>query len=110
MYNQDTREAKAKFYSEQLLSKISGVEPKITSDMQRIAGENKLAGLEFRKKTVESLSRKIIADSLVENISLSKAVSKINDALRYTTIFDSDTFTEEYLKMKQKLIAEGYKI
>ncbi|CEV92340.1 phage putative head morphogenesis protein%2C SPP1 gp7 family [Streptococcus pneumoniae] len=110
VYNQDTREAKAKFYSEQLLSKISGVEPKITSDMQRIAGENKLAGLEFRKKTVESLSRKIIADSLVENISLSKAVSKINDALRYTTIFDSDTFTEEYLKMKQKLIAEGYKI
>lgn len=110
VYNQDTREAKAKFYSEQLLSKISGVEPKITSDMQRIAGENKLAGLEFRKKTVESLSRKIIADSLVENISLSKAVSKINDALRYTTIFDSDTFTEEYLKMKQKLVAEGYKI
>ncbi|HEU3822095.1 TPA: minor capsid protein [Streptococcus pneumoniae] len=110
VYNQDTREAKVKFYSEQLLSKISGVEPKITSDMQRIAGENKLAGLEFRKKTVESLSRKIIADSLVENISLSKAVSKINDALRYTTIFDSDTFTEEYLKMKQKLIAEGYKI
>ncbi|WP_256958889.1 minor capsid protein [Streptococcus pneumoniae] len=110
VYNQDTREANAKFYSEQLLSKISGVEPKITSDMQRIAGENKLAGLEFRKKTVESLSRKIIADSLVENISLSKAVSKINDALRYTTIFDSDTFTEEYLKMKQKLIAEGYKI
>ncbi|HHG7414666.1 TPA: minor capsid protein [Streptococcus pneumoniae] len=110
VYNQDIREAKAKFYSEQLLSKISGVEPKITSDMQRIAGENKLAGLEFRKKTVESLSRKIIVDSLVENISLSKAVSKINDALRYTTIFDSDTFTEEYLKMKQKLIAEGYKI
>ncbi|HGK9866625.1 TPA: minor capsid protein [Streptococcus pneumoniae] len=109
-YNQGTRETKAKFYSEQLLSKISGVEPKITSDMQRIAGENKLAGLEFRKKTVESLSRKIIADSLVENISLSKAVSKINDALRYTTIFDSDTFTEEYLKMKQKLVAEGYKI
>ncbi|HEU8377012.1 TPA: minor capsid protein [Streptococcus pneumoniae] len=109
-YNQGTRETKARFYSEQLLSKISKAEPKITSDMQRIAGENKLAGLEFRKKTVESLSRKIIADSLVENISLSKAVSKINDALRYTTIFDSDTFTEEYLKMKQKLVAEGYKI
>lgn len=110
VYNQDTRETKAKFYSEQLLSKISKADPKITSDMQRIAGGNKLAGLEFRKKTVESLSRKIIADSLVENISLSKAVSKINDALRYTTIFDYDTFAEEYLKMKQKLIAEGYKI
>lgn len=109
-YNQDTRETKARFYSEQLLSKISKAEPKITSDMQRIAGENKLAGLEFRKKTSESLARKITTDSQAENISLSKAVSKINDALRYTTIFDSDTFTEEYLKMKQKLIAEGYKI
>ncbi|HHG7663586.1 TPA: minor capsid protein [Streptococcus pneumoniae] len=110
VYNQDTREAKSKFYSEQLLSKISGVEPKITSDMQRIAGENKLAGLEFRKKTVESLSRKITTDSQAENISLSKATSKINDALRYTTIFDPDTFAKEYLKMKQELIAEGYKV
>ncbi|MDS8144940.1 minor capsid protein [Streptococcus pneumoniae] len=109
-YNQGTRETKARFYSEQLLSKISKAEPKITSDMQRIAGENKLAGLEFRKKTAESLARKITTDSQAENISLSKATSKINDALRYTTIFDSDTFTEEYLKMKQKLIAEGYKI
>lgn len=109
-YNQDTSETKARFYSEQLLSKISKAEPKITSDMQRIAGENKLAGLEFRKKTSESLARKITTDSQAENISLSKAASKINDALRYTTIFDSDTFTKEYLKMKQKLIAEGYQV
>ncbi|CIZ41211.1 minor capsid protein [Streptococcus pneumoniae] len=109
-YNQGTRETKARFYSEQLLSKISKAEPKITSDMQRIAGENKLAGLEFRKKTAESLARKITTDSQAENISLSKATSKINDALRYTTIFDPDTFAKEYLKMKQKLIAEGYKV
>ena len=110
MYNQDTRETKARFYSGQLLSKISKAEPKITSDMQRIAGENQLAGLEFRKKTAESLARKITADSQVENISSAEAASKINDALRYTTIFDSDTFTEEYSKMKQKLIAEGYRV
>lgn len=109
-YNQGTRETKARFYSEQLLSKISKAEPKITSDMQRIAGENKLAGLEFRKKTAESLARKITTDSQAENISLSKATSKINDALRYTTIFDPDTFAKEYLKMKQELIAEGYKV
>ena len=109
-YNQGTRETKARFYSEQLLSKISKAEPKITSDMQRIAGENKLAGLEFRKKTAESLARKITTDSQAENISLLKATSKINDALRYTTIFDSDTFAKEYLKMKQELIAEGYKV
>ncbi|MDS3047147.1 minor capsid protein [Streptococcus pneumoniae] len=109
-YNQGTRETKARFYSEQLLSKISKAEPKITSDMQRIAGENKLAGLEFRKKTAESLARKITTDSQAENISLSKATSKINDALRYTTIFDPDTFAKEYLKMKQEFIAEGYKV
>lgn len=109
-YNQVTKETKARLYSEQLLSKISKTEPKITNDMKRIAGKNKLAGLEFRKKTAKSLARKIIADSQVENISLSKAASKINDALRYTTIFDPDTFTKEYLKMKQKLIAEGYQV
>ena len=109
-YNQDAREIKARFYSEQLLYKISKAEPKITSDMQRITGENQLAGLEFRKKTAESLARKITADSQAENISSVEAVSKINDALRYTTIFDSDNFTEEYSKMKQKLIAEGYRV
>ena len=109
-YNQGASEAKAKLYSEQLLSKVSKAEPKITSDMKRIAGKNKLDGLEFRKKTAESLARKIIADSQAENISLSKAASKINDALRYTTIFGPDTFTKEYLKMKQKLIAEGYQV
>lgn len=109
-YNQGASEAKAKLYSEQLLSKVSKVEPKITSDMKRIAGKNKLDGLEFRKKTAESLARKIIADSQAENISLSKAASKINDALRYTTIFGPDTFAKEYLKMKQKLIAEGYQV
>ena len=109
-YNQVTRETKARLYSEQLLSKISKAEPKITNDMQRIAGGNKLAGLEFRKKTAESLARKITADSQAENISLAKATSEINDALRYTTIFDPDTFTKEYLKMKRKLIAEGYQV
>lgn len=109
-YNQGASEAKAKLYSEQLLSKVSKAEPKITSDMKRIAGKNKLDGLEFRKKTAESLARKIIADSQAENISLSKAASKINDALRYTTIFGPDTFAKEYLKMKQKLIAEGYQV
>lgn len=110
VYNLSMRDETAEYHSKQLLDRISKIEPKITSDMQRIAGEDKLAGLEFRKKTAESLARKITTDSQVENISLSKAASKINDALRYTTIFNPDTFAKEYLKMKQELIAEGYKV
>lgn len=110
VYNLSMRDGTAEYHSKQLLDQISKIEPKITSDMQRIAGEDKLAGLEFRKKTAESLARKITTDSQVENISLSKAASKINDALRYTTIFNPDTFAKEYLKMKQELIAEGYKV
>lgn len=110
VYNLSIRGDTAEYYSKQLLDRISKLEPKITSDMQRIAGRNELAGLEFRKKTAESLARKITTDSQTENISLSKAAGKINDALRYTTIFDSDTFAKEYLKMKQELIAKGYKV
>lgn len=110
VYNLSMRDGTAEYHSKQLLDRISKIEPKITSDMQRIAGENKLAGLEFRKKTAESLARKITTDSQAENISLSKAASKINDALRYTTIFDPDAFAKEYLKMKQELISEGYKV
>ena len=110
VYNLSMREGTAEYHSKQLFDQISKVEPKITSDMQRIAGKDKLAGLEFRKKTVESLTRKIVTDSQTENISLSKAVSEINDALRYTTIFNSDTFEKEYSKMKQDLITDGYKV
>ena len=110
VYNLSMRDETAEYHSKKLLDRISKIEPKITSDMQRIAGENRLVGLEFRKKAADSLARKITTDSQAENISLSKAASKINDALRYTTIFDSDTFTKEYLKMKQKLIAEGYQV
>ena len=110
VYNLSMKDDTAEYYSKQLLDRISKIEPKITSDMQRIAGENQLAGLEFRKKTAESLARKITTDSQAENVNLSKAASKINDALRYTTIFNSDTFAKEYLKMKQELIADGYKV
>jgi SPP1 gp7 family putative phage head morphogenesis protein len=110
VYNLSKKDGTAEYYSERLLDQISKIEPKITSDMQRIAGKNELAGLEFRKKTSESLARKITTDSQIENISLSKAASKINDTLRYTTIFDPDAFEKEYQGMTQRLIEGGYKI
>lgn len=110
VYNLSKRDGTAEYYSERLLDRISKIEPKITSDMQRIAGKNELVGLEFRKKTSESLARKIKTDSQIENISLSKAAGKINDALRYTTIFDPDTFEKEYQEMARRLIEGGYKI
>ena len=110
VYNQGVEESEAEFLSKRILDKISRVEPKITKDMQRIAGNNTLAGLEFRKKTADSLTRKIITDSQTENISLAEAASKINDALRYTTILNVDTFAKDYLSMKQRLIKEGFEI
>lgn len=110
VYNQGVEESEAEFLSKRILDKISRVEPKITKDMQRIAGNNTLAGLEFRKKTADSLTRKIITDSQTENISLAEAASKINDALRYTTILNVDTFAMDYLSMKQRLIKEGFEI
>lgn len=110
VYNQGVEESEAEFLSKRIIDKISRVEPKITKDMQRIAGNNTLAGLEFRKKTADSLTRKIITDSQTENISLAEAASKINDALRYTTILNVDTFAKDYLSMKQRLIKEGFEI
>ena len=110
VYNQGIGESEAEFLSKRIIDKISRVEPKITKDMQRIAGNNTLAGLEFRKKTADSLTRKIITDSQTENISLAEAASKINDALRYTTILNVDTFAKDYLSMKQRLIKEGFEI
>ena len=91
---------------------IKNSEEIITKSLKNIVNKSngKLAGLEFRLKTLDSLKRKIKTDSLNEKISEKDALEKVNDILRYTTIFNETKFVNNYFIMKELLKTEGYSI
>ncbi len=74
---------KFKFKAEELISRLSKIETKVTQDLKNLAKANggKMEGLEFRLKTPESLERKLASDGINE---------PMNDVLRYTIIIDDD--------------------
>jgi type VI secretion system secreted protein Hcp len=77
-----------------------GAERSVTPTLQTIAQANggRMAGLEFRLKTVESLARKIEA----------QPERPINDALRYTMTFEETGFTPSVQGAMESLDQQGY--
>lgn len=109
-YNQSMKESST--YARNVLSVVSLIEPRITSQLKHITKQSNdnLRGLDFRLKSLESLSRKISTDSLLDEISLEEAANNINDALRYTAVFKPDNFFDDYHSMKNALVRDGFKI
>ncbi|VTS49281.1 minor capsid protein [Streptococcus dysgalactiae] len=109
-YNQSMKESST--YARNVLSAVSLIEPRITSQLKHITKQSNgnLQGLDFRLKSLESLSRKISTDSLLDEISLEEAANNINDALRYTAVFKPDNFFDDYHSMKSALVKNGFKI
>jgi fumarate hydratase class II len=75
-----------------------------------------MEGLDKAIKSEESLTRKIkdrVKSSDVEKSGVDKAVdksaAKINDALRFTIVFEASTYVEAFNKVKQQLVQKGYK-
>ena len=99
---------------ENLYKDLVKQEPLITNDIKRIIGESDghLEGLEFRIKTKDSLFRKIEKEFLERNgvVSKTEIFNDTKDILRYTTILDFETFTEEYNKIKELILKENYNI
>lgn len=93
-----------------LLAKAEKIEPKITSDVTQIISSvgGKVEGLEFRLKSLTSLERKIKTE-MSAGISEQKAIESVRDVVRYTAIFDSSTFVEQYQKMQEQLTKKGYR-
>lgn len=67
-----------------------------------------LYGFEHRLKTKESIKRKIEKNSVEDSLTVSKAGSKIKDAVRYTTISDTDDFVQSYRSFKKNMEDLGY--
>ena len=99
---------------ENLYKDLTKKEPKITEEIKRIIGKSNghLEGLDFRIKTKDSLFRKIEKEFLERNGAVSKTeiFNNMKDILRYTTILDFETFTEEYNKIKELILKENYNI
>lgn len=98
--------------AENEINKLKPYEKNITSILKSIEHDNrlKLVGLDFRFKSVESLSRKIIADSKEKEISMEDAAKGINDKLRYIFVTKENDFTNNYFKTAEILRDKGYNI
>jgi hypothetical protein len=79
-----------------------GAERSVTPTLQTIAQANggRMAGLEFRLKSVDSLARKIET----------QPGRPINDALRYTMTFDDAAFTSSVRSTMESLDQQGYQL
>ena len=88
------------------------LEPKITEDMKslEITGKRELTGLSHKLKGIDSLQRKILSDSLDDQITIEKAAQKIGDSVRYTMLCDEETFTTDITECIRNLIEKGYQI
>ncbi|WP_288061375.1 minor capsid protein [Rodentibacter caecimuris] len=92
-----------------LWEKAQKVEPKITADVTEIISSvgGKAEGLEYRLKSLTSLKRKIKTE-ISAGFSEQQAVESIHDIVRYTAIFDENTFVEQYQKMQEQLLQRDY--
>ncbi len=104
-------QAKANSLAEQLHKKAEQAEPAVTAILTSMESDKAhLEGLDYRLKTIESLSRKIISDSHDMEISLEESASGIYDNLRYTMIIEDENYSETVKNLTDNLIASGYKI
>lgn len=85
----------------QQLAAVAKFEPLVAQTLSELATFNggDLVGLQYRLKSVESLSRKMADQPGVP----------INDALRYTMRFDEANFTESTKATRADLQNQGYK-
>ncbi len=95
-------------YAHMLYDAAKNAEPAITAILKSMESDKAhLEGLDFRLKTVESTSRKILLDSHDAEITIEEAAKNIKDSLRYTFIIDDSDYVEMSRKITDTLIANG---
>jgi hypothetical protein len=86
-------------------------EPAITELVQRLTKEHGGVnwGLEHRIKKHSSLVRKILDDMEEKQLDTLAAADRINDVVRYTTIFDPDVYSKRVLAIQAAMEAAGWR-
>lgn len=100
----------SKKLAESISKAASSKEPRITKDVTSAIKQSgsDAYGLEHRLKTKQSIQRKINTDSLEKGISTDDAAMGIKDAVRYTSISNTNNFVKSYFKVKRDLEKKGY--
>lgn len=101
--------SKALSLAKKLVKESMIQEPNITKDMLDLQKKGiKIVGLNNKIKNIDSLTRKIITDSLIENITINEASNKISDVIRYTLVIDNDIYSKEIKNILDTLKNKGY--
>ena len=84
------------------IRRATEAEPKVTNDLSKAAdsGNGKLVGLDFRLKTLGSLTRKIRKEPY----------KNMRDVLRYTEVSTASNQVADYRKTMETLVSAGYRI
>jgi hypothetical protein len=114
-------------YARKLIEHARAFEPEITADLQKIAAEigAEMVGLEYRFKTVKSLTRKIVQkvsgnlrifteagfsfDEAFEK-TINLQAKTFNDALRYTMILPLESYVFGFKQALERLKRKDYNI
>ncbi len=95
-------------YAQQLYDAASKVEPTVTAVLKSLESDKAhLEGLDFKLKSVESNSRKILSDAHDMEISVEEAAKNIHDSLRYTYVIDDSNYVEMTKQITDTLVQNG---
>lgn len=104
-------EKKADLIAQMLNSKALEKEEEITNDIKLLESiDAKLINLETKVKDSNSLSKKILRDSMISKKSIEEISYEIYDTIRYTLVIDDKTYINNVEKSLNLLLNLGYKI
>lgn len=96
--------------ADKILANANTHESEVTALLKNIVSENggQLNGLEFKLKTKSSLTRKLISEAEVRNVTPDQV--PIGDALRYTAVFNPDKFASGAQATLDEFRNHGFKV
>lgn len=71
-------------------------------------GSGQLQGLDHKLKSVESLTRKLIAKSQLKKVDIEAYAKEISDVLRYTNVSSGDKLVDDYFVFVEEFRVNGY--
>ncbi len=94
-----------------LIRAARAVEPPITRSLQDLARRfnGRMAGLDFRFKSEESLARKISGKAVEDKKLYSEVAESIKDVLRYTIVFPEGEYAAGVRAAADALVTQGNK-
>lgn len=107
-----TTKTQAKRLAKQNLNKAKTIEPKLTRLLKNFVKKTggQMMGLQYRLKTMDSLSGKIARQSKERNWTLADTIKKdLKDTIRYAVTYEEGVYVKNVQSMMETLKAEGWK-